>query len=117
MADWLNRLHKPSQCVLVCFEFVGKGVEGGPTLVERGLGPFSERLASGINGSIEIFLRENGDLRVGLTVCRVDAVTGLGGGGQLIVDDIVEGLHVLADSHRGGEDGWNTIMSKDMMMD
>jgi hypothetical protein len=44
-------------------------------------------------------LSGNGDLRVGLPVCRVDTVTGLRGGGQLIVDDIVEGLDLLVHSH------------------
>jgi hypothetical protein len=48
-------------------------------------------------------LCRNGDLGVGLPVGRVNAVTGLRGSGQLIVDDIVEGLDLLVDGDRGVE--------------
>jgi hypothetical protein len=59
-------------------------------------------------------LCRNGDLGVGLSIRRVDAVTGLRGGRQLIVDDIVERLDLLDNSDRGV--GMNTVMSNDMMM-
>lgn len=106
--------HEPGQCLLVCFDLVGEVVESGATLGERGLGPFAERLASGFNGSIEVLLSRNGNLGVGLPVRRIDAVTGLRGRGQLIVDHIVESLDWLVDGDRG--EGIITVMSKDMMM-
>jgi hypothetical protein len=59
-------------------------------------------------------LCRNGDLGVGLSIRRVNAVTGLRGGRQLIVDDIVERLDLLDNSDRGV--GMNTVMSNDMMM-
>jgi hypothetical protein len=49
-----------------------------------------------------------------LPVGRVNAVTGLRGSGQLIVDDIVERLDLLVDGDRGV--GIITVTSKDMMM-
>lgn len=65
-----------------------------PPLLNAGARPRLERDLGRLNGIVDVLLRRHGNLEIWLLGRGVDAMTGLGGGRELSIDHILEGVEL-----------------------